>query len=71
MHDLGRRVGGGTWQVSCVALQMFLNGDMNARAAYHAGDRGSPTVVSYYEGAGLLQLVREWSRLQSAREHGA
>jgi hypothetical protein len=29
-HGLGRRVGGGTWSVSKVALAMFLDGDEKA-----------------------------------------
>ena len=29
-HGIGRRVGNGTWAVSCVALQMFLDGDLQA-----------------------------------------
>src|ERR1035441_6017407 len=30
VHGLGRRVGGGTWSVSKVALAMFLDGDIKA-----------------------------------------
>jgi hypothetical protein len=47
-HHLGRRVGGGTWVVSKVALAMFLDGDMKALQAYHAGDRSSELVASYF-----------------------
>ncbi len=47
-HGLGRRVGGGTWTVSRVALAMFLDGDMIALASYQAGDRSSAEVVSYF-----------------------
>jgi hypothetical protein len=52
-HGLGRRVGGGTWSVSCVALAMFLDGDAKALRAYHAGDRESELVAVYYRRAGL------------------
>jgi hypothetical protein len=45
-HDLGRRVGGGTWVVSKVALAMFLDGDTRALRAYRAGDRWSLLIFS-------------------------
>jgi hypothetical protein len=48
-HGLGRRVGGGTWSVSKVALAMFLDGDTMALKAYHAGDRASDLVAPYFE----------------------
>jgi hypothetical protein len=35
-HGLGRRVGGGVWVVSQVALAMFLDDDRNALVAYLA-----------------------------------
>ena len=38
VHELGRRVGGGKWCVSQVALAMFLDGNFTALQAYHAGD---------------------------------
>jgi hypothetical protein len=47
-HGLGRRVGGGTWSVSKVALAMFLDGDAKALRAYHAGDRSSGLVSPYF-----------------------
>jgi hypothetical protein len=52
-HHLGRRVGGGTWVVSKVALAMHLDGDLKALRAYHAGDRTSNLVAPYFERAGL------------------
>jgi hypothetical protein len=52
-HGLGRRVGGGTWSVSKVALAMFLDGDLRALRACHAGDRTSEAVAGYFERAGL------------------
>jgi hypothetical protein len=50
---LGRRVGGGTWAVSKVALSMFLDGDFKALRAYHAGDRTSEIVAAYFARFGL------------------
>lgn len=52
-HGLGRRVGGGVWVVSQVALAMFLDGDMTALAAYHAGDHSCSEVARYFERFGL------------------
>jgi hypothetical protein len=48
-HGLGRRVGGGVWVVSKVALAMHLDSDADALSAYLAGDRSSPAVKSYFE----------------------
>lgn len=52
-HGLGRRVGGGVWVVSKVALAMFLDGDRRALAAYLAGDRSSSLVKMYFERVGV------------------
>jgi hypothetical protein len=57
-HGLGRRVGGGTWLVSKVALAMWLDGDRRALKAYHTGDRSDPTVIAYFQREGLGDLVR-------------
>jgi hypothetical protein len=51
-HGLGRRIGGGTWSVSNVALAMFFDGDMKALRAYHAGDRTGELVAAYFRRAG-------------------
>jgi len=48
-HGLGRRIGGGIWVVSQVALAMFLEGDDAALATYHSGDRSSAIVRTYFE----------------------
>ena len=56
-HGLGRRVGGGIWMVSKVALAMYLDQDTKALRAYHAGNRTDPRVVAYFERAGLRELV--------------
>jgi hypothetical protein len=52
-HGLGRRVGGGVWVVSQVALAMFLDDDRNALVAYLAGDRSSSLVKHYFERVGV------------------
>ena len=52
-YGLGRRIGGGPWSVSRVALTMHLDGDRKALRAYHAGDRTSDLVAPYFERAGL------------------
>ena len=57
-HGLGRRVGDGSWNVSRVALAMFLDGDLKALQAYHAGDRASPLVAQYFERTGVAVLLK-------------
>jgi hypothetical protein len=52
-HGLGRRIGGGAWSVSRVALAMFLDGDVKALRAYHAGDRTSELVLSHFRRVGI------------------
>ena len=44
-HDIGRRIAGGVWCVSRIALAMLLDGNAEALAAYHAGDRHGPLVT--------------------------
>ena len=52
--DIGRRVPpGGPWQVSKVALSMFLDGDREALRAYRDGDRSSANVIAYFERCGV------------------
>jgi hypothetical protein len=58
VHGLGRRVGDGPWNVSQVALAMFLDGDDKALRAYLAGDRSGPLVVPYFERFGLSALCK-------------
>jgi hypothetical protein len=48
-HGLGRRVGGGVWVVSKVALAMHLDGDDKALVAYLSGDRSSQSVKLYFD----------------------
>jgi hypothetical protein len=52
-HGIGRRVGGGQWIVSKVALAMFLDDDEEALRRYKAGDRSSDGVAAYYRREGL------------------
>jgi len=57
-HDIGRRVAGGPWCVSRVAL-----------AAYLAGDRHGVLVAPYYERLGLGALLRAWRPARSGQEN--
>jgi len=56
-HDIGRRVAGGPWLVSRVALAMYLNGDTAALSAYLAGHRRSSGVWPYFAAEGLEELA--------------
>jgi hypothetical protein len=47
-HGIGRRVAGGVWLVSKPALEMLLDGNEVALAAYHNGDRTSELVAPYF-----------------------
>ena len=48
-RGIGRRVADGVWMVSKPALEMLLDGDDAALAAYHNGDRSSELVRQYFE----------------------
>lgn len=52
-HGLGRRVGGGVWVISKVALAMHLDGDEAALKIYLSGNRSSPQVKSYFDRCGV------------------
>jgi hypothetical protein len=54
-YGIGRKIAG-DWHVSRVALRMFMDGNMQALAAYHAGDRDNPVVVEYFVRVGLAGL---------------
>jgi hypothetical protein len=58
-HGIGRRVGGGTWAVSRVALAMWLDGDLEALAAYRdqGARRSSEPVARYYRRCDLADLL--------------
>lgn len=60
-HGIGRRIAGGPWTVSRVALAMLLNGDRRALRLYLAGDRNSSDVSSYFVDAGLADLLQRWN----------
>ena len=47
-YDIGRRIGNGPWQISRVALAMFLDGDGDALRAYLSGDRTGALVEPYF-----------------------
>jgi hypothetical protein len=55
VHGLGRRIGGGVWSVSKVALDMFLDGDVKALRAYHSGDRTTELVAAYFRREDLIK----------------
>jgi hypothetical protein len=45
------------WSVSKVALAMFLDGDLKALRAYHAGDRTSDLVAPFFRRGAELNLA--------------
>jgi hypothetical protein len=47
-HVPDRRIIGGRWAISQVALDMLLDGDIESLEAYLNGDRTSERVRSYY-----------------------
>jgi hypothetical protein len=53
VHRIGRRIGGGHWRVSRVALAMHLDGDEEALRLYLSGDRVSARVAGYFRRAGI------------------
>jgi hypothetical protein len=57
-YGLGRRIGGGPWSVSKVALAMHLDGDRKALRAYHACVWTDPTVIAYFERENLGDLIK-------------
>jgi hypothetical protein len=58
-HGIGRRVAGGNWVVSRVALQMLLDGETDALFEYHTGNRAHPVVAMYFGSAGLKCLISQ------------
>ena len=52
-RGVGRRIAGGKWDVSRVALAMLLDGDAEALAAYLSGDRLSALVKPYFDRYGI------------------
>lgn len=53
IHHIGRRVAGGQWSVSRVALMMLLESDAKALKAYLDGDRSSELVLRYFRRVGI------------------
>ena len=64
---IGRRVAGGTWVVSRVALRMLLDGDDAALQAYLDGDRTTELVAGYYRKLGLEAALSEMNTRCGAR----
>ena len=58
-YGIGRRIPSGRWAISRVALQMLLDGDHQALAAYRDdGVRGAwEPVAKYYHRCGLAHLL--------------
>ena len=54
-HGIGRRVGGGPWIVSKVALETLRH--------YKAGDRTSDCIVAYFKREGLEGLLESGEHL--------
>lgn len=48
-HGIGRQPGNcGPWQISGPALEMYLNGDMEALEIFRTGDRLHPRLIKYF-----------------------
>jgi hypothetical protein len=58
-HGIGRRVVGGVWVVSRVALRMLLDGDDAALRAYLDGVRTTEPVAIYFRKLGLEAVLEE------------
>jgi hypothetical protein len=54
LYFIGRRVVGGHWQVSRVALAMLLDGNEAALRTYLSGDRKMPAVIEYFKRFGIV-----------------
>lgn len=52
-RGIGRRIAGGKWDISRVALAMLLDGDQSALKLYLAGDRTNERVTSYFHRCGV------------------
>jgi len=67
-YHIGRRVGGGPWQVSRPALMMFLDDDKPALRAYLSGDRESELVRAYFRRSGIGAPQQNPQLQQKAQE---
>lgn len=65
MYGIGRRIVGGPWTVSRVALAMLIEGQQDALRAYHAGDREGPLVAAYFHRLGLTGAAESTKRAGS------
>jgi hypothetical protein len=59
-YEVARKIAGGNWQVSWIALQMLLENNWEALAAYNTGDRTSPRVAEY------LKRFEQYAQRRSA-----
>ncbi|MDX7952157.1 hypothetical protein P7D22_13330 [Lichenihabitans sp. Uapishka_5] len=50
-YDLGRRINGGRWRVSRVALRVYADANQFAMDALRAGRRMDPTLTPYLRSA--------------------
>ena len=57
-YVIGRKIGG-DWHISRVALTIFLDGDTDALAAYHAGDRTNPSGRPYFDRVGCKAQLNQ------------
>ena len=62
---------GGRWTFSRVAVELFINGQTEALAAYHRGDRSHPEVVETFERLGVPLTPPLPPTRQRARRGGA
>lgn len=67
LYFIGRRIVGGPWEVSLVALAMLLDGNQPALRAYLAGDRTGPLVADYFSAAGLGDQDSRQNRRNSSQ----
>jgi hypothetical protein len=65
-HGIGRRIGGGNWVVSRVALQMLLDGETDALFEYHLGNRSDARVAEYFVRLGLADVLLQ---IQQSPQH--
>jgi hypothetical protein len=57
LHDIGRRIGDGPWEISLPALMMHVENDRAALRAYLNGDRSSELVARYFRRSSLEALL--------------
>lgn len=58
-YGIGRRIAGGHWRISAIALQMLLENDEAALTRFITGDRQSECVRTHIERLGFGQFYKE------------